>query len=267
MPQDPDAHSPFRAGVIVVTGGTSGIGRAIVDLVLAEGMAVVALDVNGQMLAQCTASFEGTGASIRFMQVDVADDAAVAAAIETIEQDVGPICGLVNSAGIGRDIPFLETDTQSFRRIIEVNLLGSFIVARQVAMRMVGRGGGSIVNVASVSGIMGNAGRVAYGASKGAVIAMTKVMAVELAPLGVRVNALAPGPVETPLVKEMHSKAVREAWIEAVPQGRYGTAEEIATVAMFLLRDEQSSYITGQTICADGGFTALGLRPAATPAQ
>lgn len=257
--------SDARSGLIVVTGGTSGIGRAVVDRALAEGRGVVVLDLNEQMIDSCRASYEATGARVRFMRLDVVDEAAVEAAIEAVEHEVEPIFGLVNSAGIGRDIPFLETDTQTFRQILEVNLLGSFVVARQVAKRMVARRGGSIVNVSSVSGIMGNVGRVAYGASKGAVIAMTKVMAVELAPLGVRVNAIAPGPVETPMVRQMHSQAVRDAWIGSVPQSRYGTAEEIAAVAMFLLSEEQSSYVTGQTICVDGGFTALGLRPTVSP--
>ena len=180
-------------------------------------------------------------------------------AIDWVESEVGPIAGLVNSAGIGRDVPSLVTETGSFRRILEINLLGSFVAARRAAQYMLKRRSGSIVNIASVSGIMGNAGRVAYGASKGGVITMTRVMAVELAPYGVRVNALAPGPVETALTREMHTDATRQTWIGAVPMGRYGTTEEIASVAMFLLRDKESSYVTGQTICADGGFTVLGL--------
>jgi NAD(P)-dependent dehydrogenase (short-subunit alcohol dehydrogenase family) len=121
------------------------------------------------------------------------------------------------------------------------------------------RGSGAIVNMASVSGIAGNQGRVAYGASKGGVIIMTKVMAVELAPLGIRVNAIAPGPIETPLVKQMHTSMSRDAWLRAVPQHRYGAPSEIAGTALFLLDAEKSGFITGQTICVDGGFSAAGL--------
>jgi NAD(P)-dependent dehydrogenase (short-subunit alcohol dehydrogenase family) len=121
------------------------------------------------------------------------------------------------------------------------------------------RGAGSIVNIASVSGIRGNSGRVAYGASKGGVITMTKVMAVELAPVGIRVNAIAPGPVETPLVREVHTDQARADWMRTVPQRRYGTPHEIAGAAIFLLDGRRSSFVTGQTICVDGGFTAAGL--------
>lgn len=246
------------APVVVVTGGTSGIGKAVVEAGLAQGWVVVVVDVNAGALAEHRAA-AGDRNGIHFLEADVASEAAVERAVEEIERDIGPIGGLVNSAGIGRDIPFLETDTATFRRIMEVNLVGSFVFGRQVATRMISRSRGSIVNIASVSGIMGNAGRVAYGASKGGVITMTRVMAVELAAAGIRVNAVAPGPVETAMVQQMHSPEVRRAWVQSVPQGRYGTAEEIASVIVFLLDDRLSSYVTGQTICADGGFTALGL--------
>jgi NAD(P)-dependent dehydrogenase (short-subunit alcohol dehydrogenase family) len=123
-------------------------------------------------------------------------------------------------------------------------------------------GGGSIVNIASVSGIRGNAGRVAYGSSKGGVITMTKVLAVELAAMGIRVNAIAPGPIETPLVREMHTAQSRAEWLRGVPLDRYGDPSEIAGTAIFLLDSSKSSFITGQTISVDGGFTAAGLRHA-----
>ena len=121
------------------------------------------------------------------------------------------------------------------------------------------RGRGSIVNITSVSGIRGNVGRVAYGASKGGVVTMTKVMAVELAPLGIRVNAVAPGPIETPLVREVHTENVRSEWMRVVPQRRYGTPEEVADAAIFLLDNRRASYVTGQILYVDGGFTAAGL--------
>ncbi len=167
---------------------------------------------------------------------------------------------MVNSAGIASDVPALETSAALFRKILEVNLIGSFIVSREVARHMQAHGGGSIVNIASVSGIRGNSGRVAYGASKGGVITMTKVMAVELATKGIRVNAIAPGPVETPLVREVHTAEARAEWLNRVPMNRYGQPSEIAGTAVFLLDGSKSSYITGQTISVDGGFTAAGLQ-------
>jgi NAD(P)-dependent dehydrogenase (short-subunit alcohol dehydrogenase family) len=156
-------------------------------------------------------------------------------------------------------VPSLETSADLFRTILEVNLIGSFVLSREIGLRMRERRKGAIVNIASVSGVRGNVGRVAYGASKGGVITMTQVMAVELAPLGIRVNAVAPGPVETPLVREIHTQDVREEWLNTVPQARYGTPAEIASAAIFLLDDARSSFITGQILCVDGGFTAAGL--------
>ena len=143
--------------------------------------------------------------------------------------------------------------------MLEVNLIGSFVASREAGQRMRERGRGSIVNIASVSGVRGNSGRVAYGASKAAVIHMTKVMAVELGPSGIRVNAIAPGPIETPMVREVHTEKARAEWMRTVPQRRYGTPDELAGAATFLLDERKSSYITGQTICVDGGFTAAGI--------
>jgi NAD(P)-dependent dehydrogenase (short-subunit alcohol dehydrogenase family) len=232
----------------------------VIDAAVADGWTAVGLDVDASAIAASREACAASGDRIHFIEVDVTAADAVDAAIERIETEVGPITGLVNSAGIGRDVPFLETSVDTLRQIIDVNLIGSFNMGQKVAARMVTRGAGSIVNIASVSGIMGNAGRVAYGASKGAVINMTKVMSVEMAKYGVRVNAVAPGPVETAMVKEMHSPAVRQSWIDTLPQRRYGEAWEIAQSVLFLLEHHKSSYITGQTLCVDGGFTTSGLQ-------
>jgi NAD(P)-dependent dehydrogenase (short-subunit alcohol dehydrogenase family) len=243
---------------VLVTGGASGIGLAIVEAVLAQGWRAIVADVDLSNLERCRDAL-AAGASVRFEQMDVADEDAVVRAIASCEADFGPLTGVVNSAGIGRDVPALETSADLFRKILEVNLIGSFVVAREVARNMRARGAGSIVNIASVSGVMGNEGRVAYGASKGGVITMTKVMAVELAPMGIRVNAIAPGPIETPLVQAMHTAEARAAWVSAVPQRRYGSPAEIAGTAVFLLDEGKSGFVTGQTICVDGGFTIAGV--------
>jgi NAD(P)-dependent dehydrogenase (short-subunit alcohol dehydrogenase family) len=244
------------SGAILVTGGASGIGRATVEAVIAGGWRAVALDLPGPNLDAALASLDPGPA--RCTALDVSDEAAVAAEVAAVERDFGPIEGVVNSAGIARDQAMLTTRAEDFRRILEVNVIGSFLVARAAARAMRGRGG-AIVNVASVSGIQGNEGRVAYGASKGAVITMTRVMAVELAPLGIRVNVIAPGPIETPMVREVHNRRVRDTWMASVPMRRYGAPEEIAAAAVFLLDPAKSGYVTGQTLAVNGGFTIAGI--------
>lgn len=245
---------------ILVTGGASGIGLAIVEAVLREGWRAIVADREQTSLDHCREHLAQSGDRVRFEALDVGDENAVVRSIARCASEFGPIGGVVNSAGIASDVPVLETSAALFRKILEVNLIGSFIVSREVARHMQDHGGGSIVNIASVSGIRGNSGRVAYGASKGGVITMTKVMAVELATKGIRVNAIAPGPVETPLVREVHTAEARAEWLNRVPMNRYGQPSEIAGTAVFLLDGSKSSYITGQTISVDGGFTAAGLQ-------
>ncbi len=244
---------------VFVTGGASGIGLAIVEAVLEKGWRAVVVDRDEGSLDRSRAALGQSGDQAIFLQLDIADEAAVIRAVERCEAEFGPITGLVNSAGIAQDVPSLETSADLFRRILDVNVVGSFVISREIAKRMCERQRGSIVNIASVSGIRGNVGRVAYGASKGGVITMTQVMAVELASRGIRVNAIAPGPIETPLVREVHTDQIRAEWLSRVPQRRYGQPSEIASAALFLLDHVHSGFITGQTICVDGGFTVAGL--------
>lgn len=244
---------------VLVTGGASGIGYAVVEALLAEGGRAIVVDANEASLARCREAFAGSQDRLRFERLDVSDEAAVTDCLAACDEAFGPLTGVVNSAGIGRDVPALETSAALFRQILEVNLIGSFLVSREAAKRMRPRGSGAIVNITSVSGIAGNEGRVAYGSSKGGVITMTKVMAVELAPLGIRVNAIAPGPIDTPLARQAHTPEARAAWLSVVPQRRYGAPEDVAQTALFLLDARKSGYLTGQTISVDGGFTAAGL--------
>jgi len=247
-------------GTVFVTGGASGIGLAIARALLDEGWRVVIADRAQGNLDKALGGSADHGARLRFESLDVADESAVEQAIDRCDADFGPLVGLINSAGIfGSETSALETDTGLFRRVLETNLIGSFVTSRAAAKRMRARGRGSIVNISSISGVRGNYGRLAYGASKAAVIQMTKVMAVELAPDRVRVNAIAPGPVETPMVRDVHTPEMRAEWLRMVPQRRYCEPEELAGAAVFLLDERKSSYVTGQTICVDGGFTAAGL--------
>ncbi|MEI4484817.1 SDR family oxidoreductase [Frigidibacter sp. MR17.14] len=243
---------------ILITGAGSGIGEAIARACLAEGWRVAAVDRDTAGLERLR---EGAGANDRLLTLalDVTDEEAVRAVVAKVEADLGPLTGAVNSAGIGADVPMRDTDAGLFRKILEVNLIGSFLVAREAARVMEPRRRGSIINIASVSGIRGNKGRSAYGASKGGVLTMTKVQAVELGPTGLRVNAIAPGPIDTPLARAVHDATVRQIWHDMVPQRRYGTSEEVAQAAIFLLDGRRSGYITGQTLCVDGGFSIAGL--------
>ena len=251
--------------VAVVTGGGSGIGAAIVERFAAEGAATVAADLS--FAAKSGLAAAGRGRWER--HVDVTDPASVEALMQDALASLGRIDVVVNSAGIGKETPFLETSVELFDRMLAVNLRGTFIVGQAAARAMIGgpaaggdggegRGGGRIVNIASVSGRRGNVARSAYGASKGGVVVLTEVMAVELAPYGILVNAIAPGPVDTPMVRAMHAPESRRAWVTRTPLGRYGSPEEIAGAAVFLASDD-ASYVTGHVLHVDGGFLAAGL--------
>lgn len=226
--------------VVVVTGGASGIGAAIVQRFGTEGAVVVAADITAY------------GAD----RLDVSDPESCSALVASVLSRHGRIDCLVNSAGIGADTPFLDTSVVEFDRIIAVNLRGSFLIGQSCARVMAA--GSSIVNIASVSGLRGNTGRAAYGASKGGVVTLSQVMATELAERGIRVNVIAPGPVDTPLVARMHDAEIRAVWTRAVPMARYGTPEEIAGAALFLAGDD-AAYVTGHVLAVDGGFLGGGV--------
>ena len=156
----------------------------------------------------------------------------------------------------------METTVEDFRRIYEVNVVAAFALSKHLVSPMENAGGGAIVNIASVSGIVGNFGRSAYGASKGALITLSKIMAVELAERKIRVNVVAPGPIETPLAQQYHSETTRRLWDRTVPMRRYGTPEEVADAVRFFIDPNASSYVTGQILSVDGGFIAAGLTEA-----
>jgi NAD(P)-dependent dehydrogenase (short-subunit alcohol dehydrogenase family) len=250
-----------QSGTIIVTGGASGIGLATACWLLARGRSVLVLDRSTANLEAAKDALAEYRARASFAELDVTDERRMIELLATELPPDAPIVGLVNSAGYGRDIPFLETSSQVFRDMLEVNLVGTFSISREVARRMVTSGGGSIVHIASVSGQIGNKGRSAYGATKAALVNLTQVMSNELARYAIRVNCVCPGPIETPLAAAAHGGAGKTLWEQAVPMKRYGSPKEIASAVGFLLDPEASSYVTGQAISVDGGFIAAGLLP------
>ena len=242
----------------IVTGGASGIGLATTRVLLDQGWRVAAFDRDERALAEGAAAV--VHAQVSWQRVDITDEGAVTRAVAEIASCDDGIAGLVNNAGVGIAKRFFETTAEDMRRMYEVNVVGSFIVAKAVAETMRdSRRGGAIVNITSTAGQRGNLERSAYGSAKGAVIVLTQVMAVELAAAGIRVNAVSPGPVATPLVDVMHTEEMRARWTALTPQHRYAEPREIAYAIAFLLDDARASFITGHVLNVDGGLCAGGL--------
>jgi meso-butanediol dehydrogenase / (S,S)-butanediol dehydrogenase / diacetyl reductase len=243
--------------VAVVTGGARGIGRAIGAWFLRDGQRVVLLDRDGPTLDRTVAEL-GHANALLGLHCDVSDPAQVERAVAATLERFGRVDALINNAGVAVFKSALDTSFAEWRDVMATNLDGAFLCTQAFGAVMVRQGAGAIVNIASISGLRASTMRVAYGTSKAALIHMTKQHAVELGNAGVRVNAVAPGPVETEMARLVHSAAIRADYHDAIPLARYGTPEEMAHTVGFLC-SPQASYINGQVVAVDGGFDAAGI--------
>jgi len=242
----------------LVTGAGRGIGRAIAARMAAEGAAVTVADIVGENAARAAAAIRENGGRALAVTADVTDPVQVQAMVGAALDAFGRLDILVNNAGIGLTRLFLNTTLEEWERVLKVNLTGVFLCSQAAARVMARQGGGRIINLASLSGQRGGTGRAAYGASKAGVSMLTRVLAVELAPHGITVNEIAPGPVNTEMTAVTHDQATRQAYYNLIPMRRYAEQEEIAAAAVFLASAD-AAFINGQTLNVDGGFGAAGL--------
>lgn len=235
------------AKTALITGAARGIGLTTAKRFAAEGWRVLMLDVLEDQLHTEAASL-----GAQPVVCDISDPEQVAHVLAGLSR----LDALVNNAGAADFGPIQQTDFAAWRRIMATNLDGTFLMSQHAAPLL--ENGGAIVNITSISGLRASTLRVAYGTSKAAVEHLTLQQAAEYGEIGIRVNAVAPGPVETAMAKKVHTPAIRAAYHDAIPLNRYGTEEEIANAIWFLCSD-QASYITGQILAVDGGFDAVGI--------
>jgi NAD(P)-dependent dehydrogenase (short-subunit alcohol dehydrogenase family) len=250
----------FEGRVVLVTGGGSGIGRAACLLFAEEGAEVVVADRAAQAGKETLGLLGERGGKGMFVPMDVADAAHVEAATGEVEGRYGRIDVLFNNAGVELSRTVHETTEEEWDRVFAVNLRGMYLACRRVLPGMIRRHSGSIVNVSSISGLLGWPSSAAYCASKGGVIQLTRQMAVDYAPHGIRVNCICPGTTQTPMIDRLFAGEANEAAARARvaamhPLGRFARPEEIAAAVLFLASDE-ASFITGATLPVDGGYTA-----------
>ena len=243
--------------VALITGAASGIGAATAARFAAEGAAIIGLDL-AKPADDAWTTVAGASRGAIFAEADVRDEAAVKAAVDAGLAQFGRIDVLVNAAGVVGFGSAHTLEVAEFERVLDINLKGSFLVAKHVLPGMIERRSGSIVHIASVEGLVGISGQLAYNASKGGVVLMAKNMALDYSPLGIRVNCICPGGVETPMTAMLQLeglKALGEKLRKLHPLGRFGRPEEIAAAALFLASDD-ASFVTGSALVVDGGYTA-----------
>ena len=244
--------------IAVVTGGAVGIGMAIATRLAQDGFRVVVSDLDEAKATGTAAALRDKGLAAEPLGFDVSSAESIAAAFAKVKERHGRCDVLVNNAGVAKTAPFLEFPLDNFLTTMAVNVTGPLLCSQAAARLMAPRRWGRIINIASVAGMRSvGSGRTGYGTSKAALIGLTRQIASELAELGITANAVAPGPVDTPMTKVLHSDEFRGAYTAAIPMKRYGSPEEIAALVSFLA-SENSDYITGAVIPVDGGFMAAG---------
>ncbi|MEM6304016.1 MAG: SDR family NAD(P)-dependent oxidoreductase [Pseudomonadota bacterium] len=244
----------MAAKVALVTGAARGIGLATAQLFTERGWLVAMLDRDADALK---AAVEDLGQAASALHFDVSEPAQAPQALAEVQARFGRLDALINNAGVADFGPIEETDFARWRRVMETNLDGVFLMS-QAATPALKKTRGAIVNIASISGLRASTLRVAYGTSKAAVIQLTKQQAAELGDHGIRCNCVCPGPVRTKLAMAVHTQDIIDAYHDAIPLNRYGTEREIAEVVVFLA-SENASYVTGQVIASDGGFESTGV--------
>jgi 3-oxoacyl-[acyl-carrier protein] reductase len=244
--------APLDGRIAIVTGAARGIGQAIAVKLASEGADVALCDVEKDWLSETGDLIAAKGRRTESFAVDVSDSAAVQTAVDQIIEKFGKIDILINNAGITRDNLLIRMSEEDWDLVLQVNLKGAFLFSKTVARPMMKQRSGAIVNVASIIGLIGNAGQCNYAASKGGLIALTKSVAKELAARNIRANAVAPGFIKTKMTERL-SEEIQNKMLEAIPLGRFGLPEDVANVVMFLASDA-ASYVTGQVLTVCGGM-------------
>ena len=237
--------------VAVITGGASGIGAATAQLFVSEGAKVVLVDLNEEKGKAFEAELKALNAEAIFVKANITSEDDVANVFKQTVEAFGRVDVVFNNAGIGRVHSSHDLEYSEWRNTVNVDLDGVFLVAREAVREMLKTGGGTIVNTASMFGLVGSSGSAAYNAAKGGVINLTRSLAVEYAEQNIRINALCPGFIDTPIIPEESKQALSEM----TPMKRLGKAEEMATAVLFMACDD-SSFMTGNYLTVDGGYTA-----------
>ena len=238
--------------IAIVTGAARGIGRTIAEALAREGADLALCDCQVDWLNDTVASVQSLGRKAMAGAADVGDGAQIEAFVEQVMKQYGRVDILVNNAGITRDKLLIRMSDDDWNQVIRINLTGTFLLSRAIAKIMMKQRSGSMVNIASIIGLIGNAGQCNYAASKAGVIALSKSMAKELAGRGIRVNAVAPGFIVSKMTDAL-SDDVRNQMMAAIPAGRFGTADDVAKSVVFLASDD-AAYVTGQVLSVNGGM-------------